>query len=424
MKKGMYFSLFVIIFIASCPYFSGLPFRLDQILIPVIILTFLYKIRIPKNIGIFLLLISIFITLFSTFINLTKSELFVGYLNLIRELQNIFKPLVYLMLGLLLWQLIGENEKIIHLSLKIVVVIFFLFTLTDFISVVISGPYNTFQNFMKEYYHVLPLLSSSFRFPGILAQPATAGVFFVFAWYFSLKFSFSAFYKVLIMLTGLLAVSKIFIFSLPYVIITQVIDKLHKKEMYRNSTIKKSHSTVWIMCITLLIPIIIIIFSYKLSYFSNFVEVFGKMNNYFFKIFVTDPTAGRSQNFVTEGIIDVLSTKAFLGRGFTTTSNWINLYGLWDSGIFYELYLSGITGFVLKTIAFFLIFNKAFVNSKKDSIVFYLFIFLTFLSNYGIPVFYQERVADIVFTITGYYLGVKYYSFSGKTSYYTPKYFY
>jgi len=370
------------------PYLFSLPYRLDQILIPLVVIYCLVFYKIEEKflyLSLLLLIFSFVLPLFSTMINLNKLS-FIGVFDLIRESQNILKPFIYLIFGYFLFKYFKIEEEDIHRFCKVVIVLSFIFSFGSFfVHIVVGTSKNFFNNFMVEYYHLHSGVSVMSRYPGIFMQPATAGIYFVFFSFLALVFKYPYKYLILVIITAILSNTKVFWLSLPFFFIIFVLNSKNPKKIFQ-----------------FLLGLIVVLIVFNFLFGENIIKIF----DYIFQVIKTDPLAGRGENFVAVNINDLLNNYPIFGVGFTKTKlmDQSVSYGTWDSLFFYELAFGGLIGFISKTIVFFLIFYGPFKEKKfyiRLSVI-VLFINL-FTAGVGINSFYQERIGDFIFVFFGFY---------------------
>lgn len=388
MVKRKTIGIFLLISIFLMPYLFSLPYRLDQILIPLVVIYCLVFYKIEERflyLSLLLLVFCLVLPLFSTIINLNKLS-FVGTYDLIRESQNILKPFIYLLFGYFLFKFFKLEEKDIHQFFKFSIVISFIFSFSSFLVHFIAGtPRNFFNDFLVNYYHHLPYLSTMYRYPGLFTAPAQAGIGFIFLSFLCIVFKYPYKYLILVIITGILSNTKVFWFSLPFLLIIFILNNKNPKNIFQ---------------FLLVFILVLILFNFL------FEDTFNKIFEYIFRAIQRDPLAGRGENFVAVNINDLLNNYPIFGVGFTKTKlmDQSVSYGTWDSLFFYELAFGGLIGFISKTIVFFLIFYGPFKEKKfyiRLSVI-VLFINL-FTAGVGINSFYQERIGDFIFVFFGFY---------------------
>lgn len=374
------------------PYLFSLPYRLDQILIPLVVIYCLVFYKVKEEflyLSLLLLVFSFVLPLFSTIINLNKLS-FIGVFDLIRESQNILKPFIYLIFGYFLFKYFKIEEEDIHRFCKVVIVLSFIFSFGSFlVHFIVGTPMNFFNDFLVNYYHLLPTVSSMYRFPGIFMQPATAGIYFMFFSFLSLVFKYPYKYLILLIITGVLSNTKVFWFSLPFFFIIFSLNSKSPKKIFQ-----------------FLLGLIVLLIVFNFLFGENLTKIF----DYIFQVIKADPLAGRGENFVTVNINNLLNNYPIFGVGFTKTKLMDHGfgYGTWDSLFFYELAFGGLIGFITKTIVFFLIFYIPFKKEKINTQLSVIVLFINlFTVGVGINSFYQERIGDFIFTFFGFYYALK-----------------
>jgi len=392
MVKRKTIGIFLLISIFFMPYLLSLPYRLDQILIPLVVICCLIFYKIEKRLlylSLLLLLFCFVLPLFSTIINLNKLS-FVSTYDLIRESQNILKPFIYLLFGYFLFKFFKLEEKDIHQFFKFSIVISFIFSFGSFlVQFIVGTPRNFFNDFLVNYYLLLPAVSSMYRFPGIFTQPATAGIYFVFFSFLSLVFKYPYKYLILVIITAILSNTKVFWFSLPFFFIIFILNSKNPKKIFQ-----------------FLLALIVVLIVFSFLFGENLTKIF----DYIFQVIKTDPLAGRGENVVAVNINDLLNNYPVFGVGFTKTKLMDHTisYGIWDSLFFYELAFGGFLGLISKTIIFFLIFYIPFKKEKINIQVSVIILFINlFTAGVGINSFYQERIGDFIFTFFGFYYALK-----------------
>ncbi|HRV03187.1 MAG TPA: hypothetical protein P5539_15940 [Mesotoga sp.] len=385
----------VIISIFSVPYMSS-GFRADQVLIPLIVLTFLLNNSVHKKalkvvlIGITILtLVPILLML----IRLNLPGFRFDLLFLIRELQNILKIPICFLFGYFTAKYVSETLFV--RLVKIIVSLVLAFALVTAALSTLRLPQYTI---LMKLYHIHPFVAGTGRFPGILNQPATAGLFFTVMSYIYLlyKQQFSPIYYLMILLVGLLATSKVFIFSIPFLGLAYFAlhcfssrDPFARKERSRSSRAE--------MFLLLLFAVIGI--GFVLVFFDLFLNSFS----YLVRTISNDPLAGRGENFSAQSIALILTNFPFLGIGFALSEDFVQSagIGLWDSAIYYDLYFYGTVGMFVKMVFLTGLFAQS-SKSKPELILMIIMISNLFAIGLGIPVFGQERIGDFLWIFIGY----------------------
>ncbi len=392
MVKRKTIGIFLLISILLMPYLFSLQFRVDQLLIPIVVIYCLVFYKIEEKflyLSSLLLVFSFVLPLFSTIINLNKLS-FVGTYDLIRESQNILKPFIYFLFGYFLFKFFKLEEKDIHQFFKFMIVISFIFSFGSFlVHFIVGTPINFFNDFLVNYYHLLPTVSAMYRYPGLFMAPARAGVSFVFFSFLCIVFKYPYKYLILVIITGILSNTKVFWFSLPFLLIIFILNNKNPKNLFQ---------------FLLVIILVFILFNFL------FEDTLNKMFEFIFRVIQTDPLAGRDENFVAANIKDLLNNYPVFGVGFTKTKLMDHTisYGLWDSLFFYELAFGGLLGLISKTIIFFLIFYIPFKKEKINIQISVIILFINILSaGLGTNSFYQERTGDMIFTFFGFYYALK-----------------
>jgi len=387
------------------PYVSvsnNVSLRPDQILIPVYVILeiFILKVRIPKlvvDIITVLAIFSIIIPLISTviFLMFNPQLSFVGTLHSIKELQNLLKPIIYILFGSILYFRISKNAflfiiKTIIITISIASIILFLGFTSSFRTTVVS--------FYVNFYHLVSKAPSMHRFPGFLIQPATAGMYTIIMLAISVVENLEWYLIFLVILTGFLANTKVFWFSLPLMFLYFIIYVKNAKNGYRNYDRKKRKILKFIFVLILVILSIYLIINTKLY--------IKKMLDYIFGVISRDPLAGRGRNFVVKNTTKILNISLYIGIGLNAFQEMLSNYGTWDSGIYYDVAFLGSIFPLLKYVFLFWIFAYIPDNQEERFIFLTLFIFLVVL-NFGINSFYQERVSDFLYAYIGYRLAYK-----------------
>ena len=386
MKRRRVLGILLLMSTFLFPYFFSVPYRFDQILIPIVVLYCLLIHKVDRTF--FFLLMSLFtvcfvLPLFSTILHFSHTD-FIGISNFIKESQNLLKPFFYSFFGYFLLNHFGVQEKQFHAAFKLLIVAAFLFSFTTLLAQVSTGTSrNEVNDFLVKYYHLHPFVSSTFRFPGILMQPATAGVYFAFMSTICLMFKYSPIYLVLVILEGLLSNTKVLWFSLPFFIFNFVINMKNPKNIAK------------------FLLLFVILLSTFYVFFGN---MLGQMFDFIFGVIKTDPFAGRLENFVAENIAIILGQYPFLGIGFSEFGPIASNYGTWDSLFYYELTFGGIFGLLIKSMLLLLLFVYPFrdYNSRMKLSILILFLNV-YLAGIGTSTFYQERIGDLIFIFFGFY---------------------
>jgi len=393
MVKTKNFGIFLLVSIFLMPYLFSIPYRIDQILIPVTVIYCLIFYKIEERflyLSLLLLVFSFVLPLFSTLINL-KTLSFIGVYDMIKETQNILKPFIYLLFGYFLVRYFRLGESDLHKILKLLIVITFIVSFSTFFMHVSTGSSENFLNdFMVQYYHLHSNASNMLRYPGLLMQPASAGTYFIFFSFLCIVFNYPYEYLILVVMTGILSNTKVFWFSLPFFFIIVILNSKNPKKIFQ-----------------FLLGLIVVLIVFNFLFGENLTKSF----EFVFGVIKADPLGGRGENFVAANINDLLNNYPIFGVGFTKTKLMYQSisYGTWDSLFFYELAFGGLIGLITKTIIFFLIFYVPFKEEKFNirlSVTILLINIL--LAGLGTTSFYQERIGDIMFVFFGFYYAIKF----------------
>jgi len=232
------------------------------------------------------------------------------------------------------------------------------------------------------------------RFPGVFSQPATAGMFavvMVYVWYILRnRNQMNLIDLLLILWIGAIATSKVFILSLPFLLLLPFIGRIQPE---RSMFHKNKGFLLSFVIFLLIMGVLIYIFWAPIE----------KSFNYLFRVIRSDPLAGRSSNFVAYSIKTLLRSTPFFGNGLSVSTKFAaNLErGLWDSLYFYDLYIYGIFGSIVKGILFVHLFLKSF-HIRQFKMVMLLLLLNLYAIGLGIPAFGQERIADFMWIFVGF----------------------
>lgn len=360
-------------------------FRLDQFLYPLIfmfIFVFGWKDKFIVDFFVLGTVIS-FIPIFIGTISSSYLPVIDG-VDIIKNIYNILKLFIFVYIGYYFSKKWHYENKDIIFVIKAIIIISLVVSLLSLISITFFGStHNPLMEFFVQNYHLHPAaLSGMFRFPGLWMQPASFGIYFIFFSFFVISFNIPKVYLLLLFLNGFLANSKVFVFSIPVVILMMI--------NFKKIKIRFNFKTILIWSI-----LIIAIF----ALFNIFSEEILRVIDYM-KRFFENPLAGRGENFVMQNIIYILKTAPLFGNGFTKNPVIGEIYGTWDSLYNAELTFGGITFLIFRFFIIYYLFNLAFSNiSNKKNIL--LLILILYAAGIGIPTFFQQRIIEIVSLIIG-----------------------
>lgn len=360
-------------------------FRFDQFLYPLIFM-FIFVFGWKDKFIVDFFVLGTVISFIPVFIGTISSSYFpvISNVDIIKNTYNILKLFIFIYVGYYFAKKWHYENKDIVIAVKTIIVISLIVSLFNLFSVRFFGStHNPLMEFFVQNYHLLPAaLLGMFRFPGLWMQPATFGIYFIFFSFFVISFNIPKVYLLLLFLNGLLANSKVFVFSIPVVILMMI--------NFKKIKIRFNFKTILIWSI-----LIFAIF----AFFNMFSEVILRIIDYT-KTFFDNPLAGRDKNIIAENINYVLKTAPLFGNGFTKNPVIGEIYGIWDSLYNEELTMGGITFLTARFLIIFYVFNLAFsyISNKKNIV---LLIFILYAAGIGIPTFFQQKIIEIVSLIIG-----------------------
>lgn len=384
-----------ILSIFSFPYLR-MGFRLDQILIPITVSTFIILYGLHRkvlNLLFFSLSILILVPMLLMLVRINLQGYSFSTQFLIRELQNILKMPIYMLFGYFVARFVPEKVFMWLVKMSILLIFFFAI-ITTALSYLKLPAYNE----LVSIYRIHPYAAIMGRFPGILNQPATAGMFFAVMSYILLlhRSAFSFVYFLMILSVGILATSKVFVFSIPFIILAYLLMKRFNSQ--EPSKPRRRRKLSWVESLSYSLTTVAII--YLLFIFS---EIITNSFNYLSAVIQNDPLAGRDRNFVADYIPIILAEFPFFGIGFAVAEEFSQTAtsGTWDSMLLYDLYFYGLIGMILKG----LLITKIFVQTarnKPELIILSIMLLNLYASGLGFPVFGQERIGDFLWIFIGF----------------------
>ncbi len=360
-------------------------FRLDQFLYPLIFM-FIFVFGWKDKFIVDFFVLGTVISFIPIFIGTISSSYFpvISKVDIVKNTYNILKLFIFIYVGYYFSRKWNYENKNIIFAIKVIIIISFAVSFFHFISIEYLGfSDNPVVKFFVQNYHLHPAaLAGMFRFPGLWMMPATFGIYFIFFSFFVISFNIPKIYLLLLFLNGLLANSKVFLFSIPVVILMMI--------NFKKVKIRFAFKTILIWSI-----LIILIFAFFNIFSEGILRVIDRWG-----IFFESPLAGRGENFVMQNINYILKTEPLFGNGFTQNPIISNNYGTWDSLYNEELTFGGITFVTFRFLIIFYLFNLAFssISSKKNIL---LLILILYAAGIGIPVFFQQRIIEIVSLIIG-----------------------
>ncbi|PNS00602.1 hypothetical protein X928_04925 [Petrotoga miotherma DSM 10691] len=381
---------FLILLPLITPYII-VDFRLDQLLYPLIFM-FIFVFGWKDKFIVDFFVLGTVISFIPVFIGTISSNYLpvINNVDIIKNTYNILKLFLFVYIGYYFSKKWHYENKDIIFATKIIIIISFAVSFSHFISVAFLSSDNAITEFLIKNYHLLPQSTLSFRYPGLFMQPATYGIYFIFLSFFVISLNMPKVYLLLLFLNGLLANTKVFLFSIPVVILMMI--------NFKKVKISFDFKTIAIWSI-----LIIAIFAF-FNIFSE--EILRVINRW--EIFFEDPLAGRGENVIAENINYILKTAPLFGNGFTKNPVISEIYGIWDSMYNEELTFGGITFLTIRFLIIFYLFNLAFssISSKKNIL---LLVFILYTAGIGIHPFFQQRIIEIVSLIIGILLYKKRY---------------
>lgn len=383
--------LIEVIMIFIMPY-TGLAFRFDQVLVPFTVLIFSLFFGVNKKILLVFLLSITIVLLLPLSITLIKINLPGFYFSpnfFLRELQNILKFPFYFLFGyfLLRFASIKTFKQVIRIS------IFAVFILNTVTLAQVGGLLPGYRE-LKALYFIHPGVASMGRFPGVFSQPATAGMFAVVMIYVLYilrdKDQLYLIDLLVILWIGIIATSKVFILSLPFLLFLPFVGRIRPERpmFHRNKRFLLSF-VIFLVIVGVLIYI--------------FWALIVKSFDYIFRIIRSDVLARRGTNFVAHSIRTLLRSTPFFGNGLSVSTKYAATLErvTWDSLYFYDLYIYGVFGSVVKAVLFVYLFFKSF-HIRQFKMVMLLLLLNLYVIGLGIPTFGQERIADFMWIFVGF----------------------
>lgn len=380
----------IVALIIFVPYLFGLPFRLDQVFLPVLLIWLMFTKRFSKGMLFnFLLLLLPFVYVLSlTLFYLASSKGFFDLMFSLKFTQDYLKIPMYFGLGYFVFSKSPSRERLQSI-IKIMILLVFLANIVLFVLRVLDHPLVDFLFVDKQLYKAPPLLFGMPRYPGILGAPYSAGVFSIVMGLLVLIFEIDIGWMIVALIIGVLSASKAFLFGLPFLLITSAI----KRASHRTNGKKTINNRErWWGGVLALVSIIIGVY-----FWDKIVEGIS----YTTFVAITNPLANRGRNFVAERFLFLLKNYP-IGRGFVIDPDMPNANALWvwDNLYVPDLQLIGIFGSLIRYLGIFYVFLTTSKRIFGSSILCIVYVYLL-VAGIGGPSFALERTGDLIWIFLG-----------------------